>query len=252
MRGTIQDVERRMKLGVAAVGIALIAGTAGWGGSLLALSSADTPSAAPSVTTTEARPASSPATSMRAATSATTTPATTSAPAAPLRAAVSAAAPDGRPSAVQSPDSSAQAVASSQTTGKPDIVFVSPSSDGFAGRWYYMVGLIRFPPETVVEISGQDPYGNPQIAPLVMTAADGSSNPFAGAYQTRLGYGGTCAHARPATVTARGKGFSVTETVPRPRECDGGTTPNGPWKPPTYPAPSPTPAPPTSWAPAGS
>jgi hypothetical protein len=252
MRGTIKDVERRVKLAVAAAGIALMAGAAGWGGSLLALSGANTPAAGAPNSTAEARPTGSPATSMRTATSATTTPATTSAPAAPSRAAVSASAGDGRPSAVQSPGSPSPAVASSLTTGKPDIMFVRPSSDGFAGHWYYVVGLIGFPPETVVEISGQDPYGNPQIAPLVMTTADGSSNPFAGAYQVRFGYGGTCAHARPATVTARGKGFSVSETAPPPRECDGGTTPNGSWKPPTYAAPTPTTAAPTTWAPAGS
>jgi hypothetical protein len=126
---------------------------------------------------------------------------------------------------------------------KPDIAFVSPSPDSLSGQWYYRIGLLGFPADTVIEISGHDTYGNEQVAPLVMTTADGSSNPFTTGFQVHFAYGGTCDDAQPATVTARGKGFSVTETAPRPLECDGGTTPNGPWTLPTYPAPVPAPSP---------
>jgi hypothetical protein len=126
---------------------------------------------------------------------------------------------------------------------KPDIAFVSPSPDSFSGQWYYRIGLLGFPADTVIEISGHDTYGNARVAPLVMTTADGSSNPFTTGFQVNFPYGGTCDDAQPATVTARGKGFSVTETAPRPLECDGGTTPNGPWTQPTYPTPAPTSSP---------
>ncbi len=125
-------------------------------------------------------------------------------------------------------------------------MFVSPSSDSLSDEWYYRIGLLGFPAVTVIEISGQDIYGNVQVAPLVMTAADGSSDPFTSGFQVHFAYGGGCDDARPATVTARGRGFAVTETAPRPRECDGGTTPNGPWAPPIYPTPVTTAPPPTA------
>jgi hypothetical protein len=141
---------------------------------------------------------------------------------------------------------------SSPPQHKPDIVFVSPSRDSGSGQWYYRIGLLGFPADTVVEISGHDVYGNVQVAPLVMTTAEGSSNPFTTGFAVNFAYGGTCNDARPAAVTARGKGFSVTETAPRPLECDGGATPNGPWTRPTYPAPVPSPAPATSSSLSGS
>jgi hypothetical protein len=120
---------------------------------------------------------------------------------------------------------------------------VSPSRDSTNGQWYYRIGLLGFAPDTVVEISGYDTYGNAQVAPLVMTTAEGSSNPFTARFVMNFAYGGTCDDAQPATVTARGKNFSVTETAPRPLECDGGTTSNGPWTLPTYPEPVQAPAP---------
>jgi hypothetical protein len=237
MRGTIRNVERRVKLGVAAAGIALMAGAAGWGGSL-ALSSADTPSVAAPNTAATVGPTASPATSARTETRATTAPATTSTPTTPSPAEVSVSTPTGRTSAApERSGSPSLAVASSQVTHKPDIVFVSPTSDDYSGQWSYRIGLLGFPPDTVIEISGYDMYGNSMVAPLVMTTADGSSDPFTSRFQMNFAYGGTCDAARPATVTARGKGISITETAPRPRECDGRTTPNGPWKPPTYPTP---------------
>jgi hypothetical protein len=103
--------------------------------------------------------------------------------------------------------------------------------------------LLGFPADTVVEISGYDTYGNVQVAPLAMTTAAGSWNPFAVSFGVNFAYGGTCDAAEPKTVTARGQGFSVTETAPRPLECDGGTTPDGPWTRPTHPAPPRAPAP---------
>lgn len=129
-----------------------------------------------------------------------------------------------------------------------DLAFVSPWRDYGSGQWYYRVGLLGFPADTVVEISGQDIHGNEHVAPLVMTTAEGSWNPFTASVGVTFAYGGTCEDAEPAVLTARGTGFSVTETAPRPLECDGGSTPYGPWTRPTYPAPVPTTPPP----PAGS
>ena len=124
-----------------------------------------------------------------------------------------------------------------------DILFVSPQPDSTNGNWYYRIGLVGFPPDTVVEISGHDTYGNVLVAPLVLTTADGSSNPFT--MNTSFAFGGTCHDPHPATVTARGRGFAVTETAPRPLECDGGTTPNGPWTRPVVPSATPTRPPPS-------
>ncbi|SDC88758.1 hypothetical protein SAMN05660690_2777 [Geodermatophilus telluris] len=130
--------------------------------------------------------------------------------------------------------------------GVPDIAFVGPSRDSTNGQWYWRVGLLGFPPDTVVEISGSDTYGNTRVAPLAMTTAEGSWNPFTAGFGVDFAYGGTCERAVPATVTARGAGFSVTETAPRPLECDGGTTLDGPWPRPVLPVPAP--APPTATA----
>ena len=47
-----------------------------------------------------------------------------------------------------------------------------------------------------------------------MTTAEGSWNPFSTGFAVNFAYGGTCVAAMPATVTARGNGFSVTETAP--------------------------------------
>jgi hypothetical protein len=133
---------------------------------------------------------------------------------------------------------------SPQHLGEMDIAFVSPWQDsGGGGQWYYRIGLLGFPADTVVEIAGQDVYGNPQVAPLVMTTGDGSWNPFTSVVGVNFPYGGTCDDARPVTITARGQGFTIAKTAPRPVECDGGTTPNGPWTRPTYPTPVPTPPP---------
>jgi hypothetical protein len=236
VRRTMTGFDRGTKLGAAAAGIALTAGLAGWGGSI-ALTGADTTAASSS--TAEARPTASPATSAGTPTSATTTQPTASAPS---QAANSSSTPSRGASAVPQASSGPQA-SSKPYLDQPDIAFVSPWRDSPDGQWYYQIGLLGFPPDTVVEISGYDIYGNAQSAPLVMTTAEGSSNPFATRFTMTFPYGGTCDDARPATVTARGKGFSVTETAPRPLECDGGTTSNGPWTPPNYPQPPQAPAP---------
>jgi hypothetical protein len=55
-----------------------------------------------------------------------------------------------------------------------DIVFVSPRRDYPSEEWWYQVGLLGFPVDTVVEVSGSDAYGNPRVAPVVMTTAEGS------------------------------------------------------------------------------
>ena len=231
-----------MKLAVAAAGIVLMAGTAGWGGSMIALSSSDSTSADASNPTAEARPSASTASSARTGTSATTTQPTAAAPPAPAFPADMGSTPARDTSAVPQHSTSAvpqnsQVSRLSPDPDERDILFVSPSPDSFSDQWYYRIGLLGFPADTVIEISGQDTYGNPQVAPLVMTTAEGSWNPFTTGFGGNFAYGGTCDDAQPATVTARGKGFSVTETAPRPLECDGGTTSNGPWTPPTYPTP---------------
>ncbi|MCZ2816173.1 hypothetical protein [Modestobacter sp. VKM Ac-2984] len=120
---------------------------------------------------------------------------------------------------------------------------MAPSSGSIGGQWYYQVGLLGFPPDTVVEISGHDTYGNLRVAPLAMTTAGGSWDPFTAGFGMSFPYGGTCSAPEAKTVTARGHGFSVTETVPRPVECDGGTTADGPWTRPVQPTPTPTPVP---------
>jgi hypothetical protein len=264
VRRTIQNFDRGLKLGAAAAGIVVVAGSAGWGGCMIALRSADTASNS----TAEARPSDSSATSAPQPASGTTTQPTAPPPPAshpadpastPARRA-SATPQNSRvplPSAAPSLTTPSKAdpptpALSSPHQHKPDIVFVSPSRDSGIGQWYYRIGLLGFPADTVVEISGHDVYGNVQVAPLVMTTAEGSSNPFTTGFAVNFAYGGTCNDARPAAVTARGKGFSVTETAPRPLECDGGATPNGPWTRPTYPAPVPSPAPATSSSLSGS
>ncbi|MEX5721668.1 hypothetical protein [Geodermatophilus maliterrae] len=135
-----------------------------------------------------------------------------------------------------------------QNSHQPDIAFVGPWRDYGNGQWTYRIGLLDFPADTVVEISGHDIYGNVQVAPLAMTTAEGSWDPFIAAFGMTFAYGGTCDDAEVATVTARGGGLSVTEAAPRPLECDGGTTPDGPFTRPIYPAPVPAP-PPSSPAP---
>jgi hypothetical protein len=122
---------------------------------------------------------------------------------------------------------------------------VEASRDSISGQWHYRVGLLGFPADTVVEISGYDIYGNLRVAPLAMTTAEGSWDPFPAGFGMFFAYGGTCSAAEPKTVTARGHGFSVTETVPRPLECDGDTTGDGPWTRPIQPGPVPSPSPPS-------
>jgi hypothetical protein len=150
------------------------------------------------------------------------------------------------PAAPPSTTRSRAAAASTQASDPPDLAFVSPWRDYGGGQWYYRFGLIGFPADTPVEISGHDVHGNVLVAPLVLTTAEGWWNPFTTGFATNFAYGGTCGAAQPATVTARGAGFSVTETVPRPLECEGGTTPNGPWTPAVTPSPSPTMPPPSA------
>jgi hypothetical protein len=245
VRRTIQEFDRRLKRAAGAGGIVILAGLAGWGGSTFPPGAADTTSAAASNSTAEARQTASPATSALTPTSATTTKRTVSPPPAPSEAAVSSPGPARHEGAT--PQISSVPLAPANLDGA-DIAFVSPSRDSLSsGQWYYRIGLLGFPADTVVEISGFDTYGNAQVAPLVMTTAEGSSNPFTTGFSTHFAYGGTCDAAQPATVTVRGKGFSVTETAPRPIECDGGTTPNTPWTPPTYPTPVAT-SPPSSGA----
>ncbi|MBM7805634.1 hypothetical protein JOD57_001471 [Geodermatophilus bullaregiensis] len=124
---------------------------------------------------------------------------------------------------------------------EPDIAFVGAWRDYSSGQWTYQVGLLGFPADTVVEISGFDTHGNARVAPLVMTTAEGTWNPFTIMSGTPFAYGGTCDDAEPATVTARGRGFLVTETAPRPSECDGGAALDGPFTRPIHPTPVPTP-----------
>lgn len=257
MRRAIQQSDWRMGLVAAGAGVVLMAGVAGWGGSMIALSGADSASAAASYSTAKARLIGSPATSAPTPTSATTTPPTASPTPTPSPAADSSATPARRTTATSQPASvppppplgaapAPTAAPLPPNLDEADIVFVSPWPDSGNGQWYYRIGLLDFPADTVVEISGHDIYGNTQVASLVMTTAEGSSNPFTTGFSTNFAYGGTCDDAHPTTVTARGKGFSVTETAPRPLECDGGTTPNGPWPRPINPAPVPSPAAPPS------
>ena len=247
MRRGEQELDRRVTLGVATAGVVLMAGLAGWGGSMIALSSADTTAAAASESAGGAVPSVSPtpgltvptptgpadvpnsSTSSTGRTDATPRPSSAPLPAAP-------------PSATRS----RTAAASTQASDPPDLAFVSPWRDYGSGQWYYRVGLIGFPADTPVEISGHDVHGNVLVAPLVLTTAEGWWNPFTTGFATNFAYGGTCGAAQSATVTARGAGFTVTETVPRPLECEGGTTPNGPWTPAVTPSPSPTMPPPSA------
>ncbi|NEK87743.1 hypothetical protein GCU60_18550 [Blastococcus saxobsidens] len=243
MRRTMDGLDKRVKFGSAVVGVALTAGLAGWGGSMIAMNGTDT--AAASSSTVQDRPTGGAATSATtgasptaaARTQPTATP--TLAPPQPARASASPARPTGG-----TPNLGEPVQLPPPRLSDADIVFVDPWRDYTSGQWTYHVGLLGFPADTVVEISGSDTHGNVHAAPLVMTSAEGSWNPFATRFVVTFAYGGTCDDADPATVTARGQGFSVTETAPRPAECDGGTTPDGPWPRPIHPTPQPAPAPP--------
>ncbi len=246
-------------VGAATVGVAVTAGLAGWGGSMIALAGSDTTPAAASSSTVQGRPTGTPVPSAptagarptgatptgappaeAAAGSVMTTPPTARPPLAPAQVAGSSSSPAGR--AHVTPDEPVRAAAPPPTArSEPDIVFVSPWRDHYSGQWYYRVGLLGFPADTVVEVSGLDADGNVRVAPLAMTTANGSWDPFTAAFAVDFAFGGTCDEAEPATVTARGSGFSVTETAPRPVECDGGVTSDGPWTRPVSPPPVPVP-----------
>ena len=237
MRRIPESTGRRVSVRAATAGVVLTAGLAGWAGATIALGSADTTPAAATDRTADALPAVGPAAATSTPStgpSTTTTPQPTtpspSAPAAMVTVTQSSAA---RTTAVPQPSGppapAAEPAPPATSTGTPDIVFVSPWRDSGGREWYYSVGLLGFPADTVVEISGQDTFGNTMVAPIVLTTADGSWNPYATGFSTSFAYGGTCDDATPTTVTARGRGFSVTETSPRPLECDGGSTPSGPW-----------------------
>ena len=240
MRRTPDTTDRRVSVRAATAGVVLAAALAGWAGSTVALGSVDTTPAAASDHPAGALPTGGPAASASASTpsaaprSATTTQPTTPPPSAPAATVWVTPSPAGRtsPAPPQPSGPPAPAVEPAppvMATGTPDIVFVSPSPDSGGREWYYSVGLLGFPADTVVEISGQDTYRNAMVAPIVLTTADGSWNPYATGFRTMFAYGGTCDDATPTTVTARGRGLSVTETTPRPLECDGGSTPSGPW-----------------------
>jgi hypothetical protein len=262
----------RVRLAVAAAGVVLMAGLAGWGGAMVAVSSTDTASATTSVTAAQPQLSAGPAMplttlptamtpqSTAAPTAASTTmtitatPATPDVPDSPIPQATNGSAfgTPGAPPPADVPEPATEdepvPATSSQEPAQPDIVFVSPSGSPTGGSWYYRVGLIGFPAETVVELTQRDALGGVLLAPLVLTMPDGSSNPYTRGFSTNFAYEGTCTDPRPSTVTARGVGFSITEVVPRPLECDGGRTPDGPWTRPIQtsaapPAPSPPPTP---------
>jgi hypothetical protein len=253
VRRELSSLGRYVKPGAAAAGLVIVAGLAGWGGSTIALNGTGTSSTPVSASAAKTFGSVGPATSGEMARPTEPMPPTATGTTG------SGSSPAGRTGAAPWTSSAPNSVPSSGSTlprgtvrgapphgpssSTPDIAFVAASSDSIAGQWHYRVWLLGFPADTVVEISGFDTLGNLRAAPLAMTTADGSWDPFTAGFGVLFAYGGTCSAAQPLTVTARGHGFSVTETVPRPLECDGGATGNGPWSPPIQPQPVPTPAP---------
>src|SRR3954471_1808010 len=157
----LQGFDRPIWLGAAAAGVVLAAGLAGWGGSAIALSGADTTAATASNGTSEAPHSGEPATSAPTPGGATTTQPMASPSPTPFEEADPSSMPAGHPSATpQSSSVPPPPVSASRSTpagtvealvpapspqhlGEMDIAFVSPWQDsGGGGRGYYRTGLL--------------------------------------------------------------------------------------------------------------